>query len=48
MNDFSWKIFSMTGDVDAYLLYKETKAHNGDEAFSEDETEGEESPDWAQ
>ncbi|WP_281888200.1 YqzL family protein [Paenibacillus sp. YYML68] len=23
MRDFSWKYFSMTGDVDAYLLYKE-------------------------
>jgi hypothetical protein len=22
MRDFSWKYFSMTGDVDAYLLYK--------------------------
>ncbi|WP_074103299.1 YqzL family protein [Paenibacillus sp. P3E] len=23
MRDFSWKYFAMTGDVDAYLLYKE-------------------------
>ncbi|OXM86100.1 YqzL family protein [Paenibacillus rigui] len=23
MRDFSWKYFSMTGDVDAYLLYKQ-------------------------
>ncbi|MGG1877697.1 YqzL family protein [Paenibacillus cisolokensis] len=23
MRDFSWKYFTMTGDVDAYLLYKE-------------------------
>ncbi|UJF35084.1 YqzL family protein [Paenibacillus hexagrammi] len=23
MKDFSWKYFSMTGDVDAYLLYKQ-------------------------
>lgn len=22
MRDFSWKYFAMTGDVDAYLLYK--------------------------
>lgn len=24
MRDFSWKYFAMTGDVDAYLLYKTT------------------------
>ncbi|GIO90546.1 MULTISPECIES: YqzL family protein [Paenibacillus] len=24
MRNFSWKYFAMTGDVDAYLLYKET------------------------
>ncbi|MFC7681511.1 YqzL family protein [Paenibacillus sp. GCM10028914] len=24
MRDFSWKYFTMTGDVDAYLLYKES------------------------
>ncbi|WP_379138192.1 YqzL family protein [Paenibacillus sp. sgz500958] len=23
MRDFSWKYFTMTGDVDAYLLYKQ-------------------------
>jgi hypothetical protein len=23
MRDFTWNYFSMTGDVDAYLLYKE-------------------------
>ncbi|MFF2909656.1 YqzL family protein [Paenibacillus sp. NPDC057934] len=23
MRDFSWKYFVMTGDVDAYLLYRE-------------------------
>ena len=22
MRDFSWNVFAMTGDVDAYLLYK--------------------------
>ena len=26
MRDFSWKYFMMTGDVDAYLLYKEAAA----------------------
>lgn len=24
MRDFSWNYFSMTGDVDAYLLFKQT------------------------
>jgi len=23
MRDFSWKYFTMTGDVDAYMLYKQ-------------------------
>ncbi|GGA20508.1 YqzL family protein [Paenibacillus physcomitrellae] len=26
MRDFSWKYFTMTGDVDAYMLYKEVGA----------------------
>lgn len=26
MRDFSWKYFAMTGDVDAYLLYRESAA----------------------
>ncbi|MRN55713.1 YqzL family protein [Paenibacillus monticola] len=26
MRDFSWKYFAMTGDVDAYLLYKEARS----------------------
>lgn len=28
MRDFSWKYFVMTGDVDAYLLYKETEGES--------------------
>ena len=24
MRDFSWKYFAMTGDLDAYLLYRDT------------------------
>lgn len=24
MRDFSWKYFAMTGDVDAYMLFKES------------------------
>ncbi|WP_019422489.1 YqzL family protein [Paenibacillus sp. OSY-SE] len=23
MRDFSWNVFAMTGDVDAYLLYRQ-------------------------
>ncbi|OPA78417.1 hypothetical protein BVG16_11075 [Paenibacillus selenitireducens] len=28
MRDFSWKYFAMTGDVDAYMLYKEVNSQN--------------------
>ncbi|AVV59633.1 hypothetical protein PVOR_11064 [Paenibacillus vortex V453] len=28
MRDFSWKYFAMTGDVDAYLLYKEAESES--------------------
>lgn len=31
MRDFSWKYFSMTGDVDAYMLYKEAVDNPEDE-----------------
>lgn len=30
MRDFSWKYFSITGDVDAYLLYKEYQVQPGE------------------
>lgn len=33
MRDFTWNYFSMTGDVDAYLLYKEM---NNEELDQED------------
>jgi hypothetical protein len=36
MRDFSWKYFSMTGDVDAYLLYKEITDQDEDEAEPEE------------
>lgn len=29
MRDFSWKVFTMTGDVDAYMLYKESDKEDG-------------------
>lgn len=36
MRDFSWKYFSMTGDVDAYLLYKEITGQDDEEAEPEE------------
>ncbi|MFE5319920.1 YqzL family protein [Paenibacillus sp. NPDC056579] len=44
MRDFSWKYFSMTGNVDAYLLYKEIPF---DEHSSDVELKEESSPDDA-
>ncbi|MFD1138311.1 YqzL family protein [Paenibacillus urinalis] len=40
MRDFSWTYFAKTGDVDAYLLYKESCACTG-EAGAEADAEGE-------
>lgn len=37
MRDFSWKYFSMTGDVDAYLLYKEMNVQEREEPEPEEE-----------
>ncbi|MBP1156323.1 MULTISPECIES: YqzL family protein [unclassified Paenibacillus] len=31
MRDFSWKYFSITGHVDAYLLYKESQVQPREE-----------------
>lgn len=31
MKDFTWNYFSMTGDVESYLLYKEMKADEPEE-----------------
>ncbi|MFD1177793.1 YqzL family protein [Paenibacillus puldeungensis] len=36
MRDFSWKYFAMTGDVDAYLLYKEAGGSSEEEAAAEE------------
>ncbi|TBL78100.1 YqzL family protein [Paenibacillus thalictri] len=43
MRDFSWKYFAMTGDVDAYLLYKQAGGQEPDE--DEPGEEPEEDPD---
>jgi hypothetical protein len=31
MRDFTWNYFSMTGDVDAYLFYKEMNSDQTEE-----------------
>lgn len=38
MRDFSWKYFMMTGDVDAYMLYKEIDDESLDEEDADDVT----------
>ncbi|UPK42322.1 MULTISPECIES: YqzL family protein [Paenibacillus] len=32
MRDFSWKVFTMTGDVESYLLYTEACGSLGQES----------------
>lgn len=41
MRDFSWNYFSMTGDVNAYLLYKEIVVPAEDSASLEERGEQE-------
>lgn len=42
MRDFTWNYFSMTGDVNAYLLYKEMLTDDGaPEEEGEEEAEPE-------
>ncbi|WP_084411466.1 YqzL family protein [Paenibacillus glacialis] len=36
MRDFSWKYFAMTGDVDAYLLFKEAAGSPDQVLFATD------------
>lgn len=38
MRDFSWQYFSLTGDVDAYLLYKEINNDSDSNDAEEDLT----------
>ena len=46
MRDFTWHVFTRTGDIEAYLLYKEMGALGlgaagaGDEAVLEADAEG--------
>ncbi|MFD0692808.1 YqzL family protein [Paenibacillus sp. GCM10027628] len=44
MKDFSWKYFSMTGDVDAYLLYKQASVQPGMETDIQEEDQSNEEP----
>ncbi|WP_438446234.1 YqzL family protein [Gorillibacterium sp. sgz5001074] len=41
MRDFTWNYFSMTGDVNAYLLYKEMSPTMVQEDLTEEEPEPE-------
>jgi hypothetical protein len=42
MRDFSWKVFSMTGDLDAYMLYKQmANRQDSYEMVLDDEREAE-------
>ncbi|MCM3712839.1 YqzL family protein [Halalkalibacter oceani] len=41
MLDFSWKIFSMTGNLDTYLLMKELERESDDQFGQEDTEESE-------
>ncbi|WP_084165294.1 YqzL family protein [Paenibacillus massiliensis] len=41
MRDFSWQYFTMTGDVDAYLLYKHAQAIEQDAVDAELDEEDE-------
>lgn len=48
MRDFTWQYFAMTGDVDAYLLYRDIQSHmdlDDPEVWEEESMEEEEMPD---
>jgi hypothetical protein len=44
MKDFSWKYFSMTGGVDAYLLYKQVTVEPGADTDIQEEDQSNEEP----
>ncbi|ALS21317.1 MULTISPECIES: YqzL family protein [Paenibacillus] len=48
MRDFSWKYFSITGDVDAYLLYKEYQIQPGEEPELPEQESAAEAPETMQ
>ncbi|MBN6888909.1 YqzL family protein [Cytobacillus horneckiae] len=37
MKDFTWKLFSHTGNIDTYLLFKELEKDNQDIPENQDE-----------
>lgn len=38
MRDFSWNVFAITGDIEAYLLFKQAESlDNGDPSQEEEE-----------
>lgn len=37
MLDFTWKVFSQTGNIDTYLLFKELEKDNQEPGNQEDE-----------
>ena len=46
MRSFSWKYFTLTGDVDAYLLYKDIHRHYDDLEFEEEAADEEETAEY--
>lgn len=44
MKDFSWTYFSKTGDVDAYLLYKQVTGQPGMDADVQEEDQSNDEP----
>lgn len=45
MRDFSWQYFAITGDVDAYLLYRDIQSRLDDTEWEDEDLEEEETPD---
>ncbi|WP_141431511.1 YqzL family protein [Bacillus sp. 03113] len=37
MMDFTWKLFSKTGNIDTYLLFKELEKDNQEPSYQEEE-----------
>ncbi|MBP1992843.1 YqzL family protein [Paenibacillus eucommiae] len=44
MKDFSWQYFSISGDLDAYLLYKQVEGGNQADSDGREEQQGIEDP----
>jgi hypothetical protein len=44
MKDFSWTYFSKTGDVDAYMLYKQVSGEPGMDTDVQEEDQSNEEP----